>query len=152
MGHGIKPLVVASALYFANASMGAKIALDEELPAEFAGIRTGKPVVVDFLTWFGTALSPPLPMMLAHAALTALALRGEKAGRLGVKGLTALGALFTIGMLGEPITYRALRPRTVDPLKAALITGNIVFPILMALFGARELARAGQAQDTQVRT
>lgn len=134
-----KLLPLVSALWLANSAVGAAIAIREDLPGELAGMTSGKNASGDFFTGTGTALSPGLPMMILLAVFTILSKRGGRAGTVGVVGMTALGAGATVGVLGEPITYRALSPRTFDPAKAGIVSAAIVLSPLMAVLGARRL-------------
>lgn len=133
-------LIVASSLYLINAGAGATIAIRNNLPGEFAGKRSGKSARDDFVSGSGTALSPPLIMFVVQALCIVLARRPGRSGTLGVAGLTINGALFAIGMLGEPITYKVFNPRTFDLPKAMVVAGNIALPLRMLVFGLMELA------------
>jgi hypothetical protein len=126
-----------SALYLVAASIGAAMALREDLPGEFAGRTSGHNASADFFR--GTALSPGLAMLLAQSILTVLSTRAGKVGTAGVAGLTVLGAGVTAGMLGEPLTYRVLSPKGFDPPKAALVSALIVVPSLMTVLGVKRL-------------
>ncbi len=139
MERTLRGLIVSSILYLVNAGVGAKIALSENLPGEFAGKRSGKSARDDFVTGFGTALSSSLIMLVVQALFIMLALRPGRSGTLGVGGLTVNGVLFTVGMLGEPITYKVFNPRAFDLPKAMVVSGNIVLPLLMLVFGLMEL-------------
>ena len=141
MASPLRRLIFASVLCLVSLGIGAVIALREDLPAEFAGQRSGKSARDDFLTGSGTALSPPLVMFIVQALWIGLAPRPGRLGTLGVAGLTLNGCLFTVGMLGEPILLKVLNPRTFDPPKAALAAGNLVLAVLMILSGVTELAR-----------
>ncbi len=140
MEHSLSRLIAVSILYLFNAGVGAKIAVSEDLPGEFAGKRSGKSARNDFVTGFGTALSPSLSMLVAQALFIALVCQSRRLGSLGVGGLTINGFLFTVGMLGEPIAYKVFNPRAFDLPKAIVVAGNIVLPLCMLVFGAMELA------------
>jgi hypothetical protein len=133
----LQGLVLASAGYLVRASLGAALAIATDLPARFGGLLTGTDVAHDFLLG-GTALSPDLPLLLGQLVLTGCALRGGRTGMVGVIGLTVLGAVYALGQLGEPIALRALSPATFNAAQATLVAANIVFPTLMAVFGALE--------------
>lgn len=132
-----------STLYLVAAVSGAAVAIRENLPGEFAGRTSGRTASADFLSGLGTALSPPLGMLVAQVALSALSTHGGRAGKVGVAGLTALGAGATIGMLGEPVAYRVLSPKTFDPAKAVLVSALIALPSLMTILGAKRLLATG---------
>lgn len=132
-------LPMVSVLRLLNSALGASIAVREDLPGEFAGMTRWYDASSDFFKGAGTALSPGLPMMAAQAIFTVLSTRDGKAGTVGVAGMTALGAGATVGVLGEPITYRALSPGTFDTAKAGIISAAIVLSPLMAVLGTRRL-------------
>jgi hypothetical protein len=128
-----------SVLYFVAASIGAVMSIREDLPSEFAGRTSGHNASADFFRGAGTALSPGLAMLLLQSILTVFSTRAGKVGTAGVAGLTALGGGATVGMLGEPITYRVLSPKGFDPPKATLVTALIVVPSLMTVPGIKRL-------------
>jgi hypothetical protein len=122
-----------------SAAIGAGVAIREDMPGEFLGRKSGRDASADFFRGTGTALSPGLAMLAAQSVLTVLSTRSGKAGTAGTAGLTALGAGAIIGMLGEPIAYRAFSPRTFDSAKAALVSLLVVLPVLTIALGARRL-------------
>jgi hypothetical protein len=132
-------LSFVSALYLLTATIGAAIAIREDLSGEFAGRTSGHSASAAFFTGTGTALSPGLVALAAQSILTVLSTRGGKAGTAGVAGLTLLGAGATVGMLGEPIAYRVLSPRGFDFPKAALVSALIVLPSSMSALGMKRL-------------
>jgi hypothetical protein len=134
-------LIISAILYMLLASIGAVIAIMENRPAAAGGFSTGLPVLQDFLYGNGTAMSPPLYMLMAQAAFIILAPRRDRWGVVGVGGLTIAGLLFCIGALVEPILFEVFNPAAFDLLKAVLETGLILVPFLMLVFGVREWAR-----------
>lgn len=127
-------------LWLLNSAIGARVAVKEELPAEWvAGLYVGRDASAEFFKDTGTALSPGLPMMVAQALLTILSTRSGRAGMVGAAGLTLLGVDGTVGMLAETITYRVLSPKTFDPAKAAIGLAAIVLAPLMTILGWRRL-------------
>jgi hypothetical protein len=73
-------LALVSTLRLLNASAGAAPAIRRGLAANWGGVRHGRDVARDFVGAKGTALSPPLAMMVAQALLAAAALRPGRAG------------------------------------------------------------------------
>src|SRR5215218_10945207 len=109
-------LSVICVLWLLNCAIGARVAVKEGLPAEWvADLYVGRDASAEFFKGGGTALSPGLPMMATQAICTILSTRGGRARIAGSAGLTLLGAVGTIGMLAETITYRVLSPSTFDP-------------------------------------
>jgi hypothetical protein len=141
-----KRLVITSILYMVIALIGAMVAIMENRPAAAGGFSTGLPVVQDFLYGNGTAMSPPLYMLIALVIFTVLAFRQDRWGTVGVGGLTIAGLLFCIGALVEPILLEVLNPATFELLKALIEAGLIFLPFLMMIFGAREWSRRRRAQ------
>src|SRR5258708_28099926 len=112
MSKTLKGLVLFSACNLVSASIGAILSIALHLPARFGGLLSGNDVLQDFLLLNGTALSPDLWLLLGQFVLTGCALRRGRVGMVGVIGLTLLGAVATLGQLGEPITVRADRKST----------------------------------------
>jgi hypothetical protein len=140
MPKGISVLSTVSVLWLLNSAIGARVAVKEELPAEWvAGLYVGRDASSEFFKGGGTALSPGLPMMVAQALFAVLSTRGGRAGKAGAAGLTVLGAGGTVGVLAETITYRVLSPRTFDGAKAPIVSAAIVLSPLMAILGGRRL-------------
>ena len=136
-----RQLVLTSMLYLSSAGAGGAIAIKQDLPADFAGIVRGDDVTRDFLTWKGTALSPPLAMLLVQGMLTVIAARRGRMGTLGLVGLAVLGASYTIGMLGERILLRVFKPAIFDPVRAIVVAANLVLPSLMTALAALKLRK-----------
>jgi hypothetical protein len=140
-----KRLITSAVLYMVLASVGAVIAIMENRPAAAGGFSTGLPVLQDFLYGNGTAMSPPLYMLIALAIFTILAPRHDRWGVVGVGGLTMAGLLFCIGALVEPILFEIFNPLTFDLFRATIEAGLIIVPFLMMVFGIREWA--GRRRD-----
>jgi hypothetical protein len=121
------------------------VSISERMPAEFGkGVLGGLAVVGDrthvlrdFLTWKGTAMAPPLPMVVGLAALAAAARRSE-AARVGVGVIGAAGVL---GHLGEPFTWRVLAGRESRG-RSALVLASIGLFAAMAVSAWRARAAA----------
>lgn len=122
------------------AVMGAVVAIIENRPANAGGFSTGLPVVQDFLYGNGTAMSPPLYMLVVPAIFTVLAPRRNRWGTFGVGGLTIAGLLFGMGALVEPILPEIFNPATFDFLKALIEAGLIIVPFVMMVLGVRQWA------------
>lgn len=135
MRNSLKLLIMSSGSYLVSASTGTLLAIRDHLPAEFGGFLMGNDVVTDFLTWRGTALSAPLLMLLAQIVFTTLVVKPVRASDLGIGGLTVLGALYTLGQLGEPILGRAFGGAT-SFWAMALVATNLFFSLSMFVLGA----------------
>ena len=132
-------LPLISALYLLAATVGAALAIREDLPGEFAGRTSGHSASADFFRGTGTALSPGLAMLCAQSILTVLSTRGGRTGTASLAGLTLLGMGATVGMLGEPIAYRVLSPKRFDPLKAVLVLALLLLPSSISVLGMKRL-------------
>jgi hypothetical protein len=126
--------VLLAVAYLGVGAAGTAVAVRENLPARFLGIRTGLPAGQDFVFGMGTALSGPLAFVAAIAvAATVAATSPNRDKRRRANGaLAALGACGTFGMLGEPITYRVLRRPGRNKAKAAMVLANVVLPASMS--------------------
>ncbi len=134
MDSGLRLLVSSSLLYLISGIAGTMLSIRDHLPAQFGGIISGDNVFLDFLTWMGTALSPPLALLLAQVVLTVFVFRPGRV-KVGIVGLTILGAMYTLGQLGEPILGQALSRATFGWVPVILVA-NILFSVLMLVFGA----------------
>lgn len=141
----LKRLITFSILYMLIALIGAVVAIIENRPANPGGFSTGLPVLQDFLYGNGTAMSPPLYMLVAQAIFTVLAPRRDRWGAFGVGGLTIAGLLFGVGASVEPILWEIFNPATFDLFKALIEAGLIIVPLVMMVFGIREWA--GRRRD-----
>ena len=129
----------ASLAFVANTAAGAVMAVREDLPARWGGIRFGDRPARDFFLGWGTGLSAPAwllgPQLLATAALHLPA----RPRRLGAAALAGLGVAYAAGMLGEPIAWQVLRPSMFDAPKAAIVVANVALPLTLVTLGVREL-------------
>jgi len=130
-------LVLASLANLVGNSVGTMLALQHNLTAGFGGFIHCQDLLRDFLTFKGTALSAPLPFLLIQLVLIVLALRPGRSGRIGVGGLTFVGAFYTIAQLGEPIVLRVWSPSGFDPAQAVVLFVNVTSAIAMLVLGIR---------------
>jgi hypothetical protein len=137
MTNSLKWLVLASLTNLVGNSLGTMLALQHSLAGDFGGWLNGQDVLRDFLTFKGTALSAPLPFLLIQLGLTILALRPGRSGRIGVGGLTFVGAFYTIAQLGELIVFRVWSPGGFDPAQAVVLFMNVASAIAMLVLGIR---------------
>lgn len=133
-----KRLTISSVFYTIFALIGAGVAITENRPSDAGGWSTGLPALQDFLYGNGTAMSPPLYMIVAVLIFTLLASRNGRWGKVGIGGLTICGLLFSIGMLVEPIVPQIFSPATFELTKAVIVAGLIILPLSMMVFGIYE--------------
>ena len=134
----LKRLSTSVIFYIVFALVGAGVAIRENRPSDPGGWSTGLPALQDFLYGNGTAMSPPLYMIILVAVFTLLAFRRDRWGKVGVGGLTLCGLLFSIGALVEPILFEIFDPKRFDFFKAVIVTGMIIIPLVMMVLGVRE--------------
>lgn len=138
---GVKTPLVAAFLLAVNV-VAAAVSIDEGMPAEFGKgflgplALDGDPnnVLTEFLTWRGTALAAPLPLLVIVAVL---ALRAARGSLLATRGLGGIGALALVGYLGEPVTRDALAG-DVGAAKTAIVLLGLGLSAALALTGLTE--------------
>ena len=119
---------IAVLVYWAVATL---LAVQAGWPAEFSGLGDPSDVSGEWASR-GTLVSPPLLPLVAQAALTLLVLVDRRSAlAVAGLGLAAIGALYAIGGLGEP-----LRPDRSDPplalywiLKSLGIAGGLALVV-----------------------
>jgi hypothetical protein len=123
---------VLAIAYVGVSVVGAVHSLRRGREARFLGVQLPGPAVAKALS-IGTPLSAP-PAMLAALALAACRRRDD--------ALFVLGAMFLVGILGEPDTYRAVRRPTADPLGSMCAALEAAVPTAIVVSAAR--ARRGR--------
>lgn len=93
-------------------------------PGQLGGPGDAQAVAAESLSR-GTALSPPVPLIVAFALASWAATRRGVAGVVGGAGLGLLSVVFVVGGLGE-----ALAPSTPDVPRAVLVTSGSVSVVL----------------------
>jgi len=124
-------LVVVSIAVLVYGAVTTLIAVQAGWPAEFGGLGDPSDVGGEWASR-GTLISPPLLPALAQAALTLLVFVDRRpALAVAGLGLAAIGALYAIGGLGEP-----LHPERSDPplalywgLKAVGVAGGLALVV-----------------------
>jgi hypothetical protein len=87
----------------------------------------------------GTALSAPVTMLTAQAALTAVvATRGSARA---ATGLQLLGALMTSGYLAERLVRHRLGRRGWEPFESPLVAAGVGLSVGMSVLGGQTRAR-----------
>lgn len=137
----LRRFIASVLLYMVIALLAGRVALAQNLPAEFGGFHTGLTASQDFLYGMGTALSPPFFALLIQLGLLLLTPRKDGWGTAGVLGLTIMGVMMCFGAMGEPINRKIFNPATFDPLKAILMAGMILIPVAIVVFGLMEWLR-----------
>jgi hypothetical protein len=130
-------LVIASIVSLIANTLGTILALQHNLMADFGGFLNGQNVLRDFLGFNGTALSAPFPFLLIQFVLTVLALLPGQPKTVGIKGLTLVGAVYTLAQLGEPIVWRLMQPTSFDPTQATVLFFALASSTAMIVFGVQ---------------
>ena len=130
-------LVIASGVSLAANTMGTILALQQNLTADFGGFLNAQNVLRDVLGINGTALSAPFPFLLIQLILTVITIWSGRSAAIGVKGLTFVGALYTVAPLGEPIVWRLIQPGGFDLAQAIILFFALVSSTAMFVFGIR---------------
>ncbi len=91
-------------------TIGAAISIQQRMPYEFGGHGDPSRVASDFFGGSGTAVAPPFSVMVILAALAVLAAFRGKWATIPVALICVLGIIGGIGFLGEPHTWRVIRP------------------------------------------
>ena len=96
----VRPVVVVALTLNAVA---AAVSIDRGMPADWAGLLNGDPdnVLADWLGWRGTAIAPPLAMMV----LLGVAAFASRRRGMALWLLMLLGLGGVVGYLGEPATW-----------------------------------------------
>ena len=114
MPHRLSARSMVCVLWLLNSAIGARVAIRENLPGEFAGMTRWHDPSADFFRGGGTALSPGLPMMAAQAVFLVLSARSGRTGKV-------------------------LSSRTFDAAKAPIVSAAIALSTIMIVLGARRL-------------
>jgi hypothetical protein len=80
----------------------------QHLPDGATHAMADRQVWHDFIGGGGTAMSPPLPIMVLFAAAIAASASPRWVGTLGAVAVAVGGIAFTLGIAIEPITHRVL--------------------------------------------
>jgi hypothetical protein len=129
-------------LTVATNAVSAIVSIRGRMPAEFGKGVLGRLAVVgdrsdvlrDFLTWKGTAMAPPLPMMVGLAALG----RAARTSDVARASIGVVGAAGLVGHLGEPFTWRVISGREPHGRSALLLASIGLYAAMsVAAFRAR---------------
>ena len=145
----LKLLTASTILYMVISLLAGLVAIDRNLPAEFAGFQTEQTVTQAFLFGMGTAISPPFYTLILQAVLLLLAYRTDGWGIFGLLGLALIGLLTFIGALGEPINLQIFSPATLDPLQALMMAAEILLSLAILVLALMEWGRRKEMHSTK---
>ena len=139
---------IAIALGLALTTVG----ISRGLPHEVGGIGSSLTVAAD--AWAsGSAVSPPLVLLVAVALLTVIAVRETRGGARAASWLAVLASVGIAAGLMEPVQQRVLLFQDTDVLLAVLLYGPYIAWIglvVAAVLRARDGATADAAAIGQV--
>jgi hypothetical protein len=127
-------------------TIGAVISIQQRMPYEFGGHGDASRVASDFFGGGGTAVAPPFSVMVILALLGALAALRGKWAMIPVALICVLAIVGGVGFLGEPHTWRVIRPGSFDGPWAVydLITVVLIASLLVTA-GLELIARLRNA-------
>lgn len=140
-------LAVASLLWI-ETWIGTGVAVHKGLAYGLGGHGHPNNVWGDFVSGGGTALSPPLVIVLLFALLIALTTRRGWPGVLGVVGLTLLALLSLVTILGEPLARRVLTPAHTAFPETVLVVLSLLGAVLMFALSVGNLVRMSRTRRT----
>ena len=122
------------------------VGISRGLPHEVGGIGSRLTVAAD--AWAsGSAVSPPLVLLVAVALLAAIAVRETRGGTRAASWLAVLATIGIVAGLMEPFQQRVLLFQDSDLLLAALLYGSYVAWIGLVVAAALR-ARDGATAET----
>lgn len=130
-------LAAVSATHLACGVAGTVIALGRGRPYDLGWIRGRPDDIARDAVFMGTALSPPLSLLVAQAVVTTVVARGGSPR--ADWGLGVLGAVMVAGYLGERLVWRRLTVPGRDPVESPLVVAGIGLAATMATLGLRGL-------------
>ena len=133
-------LFLASLLYISVASIATIVAVVRNLPQDLFGFATGNSAAQEFIT-LGTAISPPLSVLILQLLLTFLMTSRRWWGTVGVAALGLLGILYLVAGAGEPIVGQVFAPDTFDFWLALLVVLSFALAASMVILAVMELVR-----------
>jgi hypothetical protein len=116
-------------------------AIINKLPYEVGGTGDPNTVAADFITR-GTAISPPLFILLVLLLFAALTLRRGWVGTVGVMGIILLGVVAVVAGLQEPIVWRTLQASAFGVFEIGIIvleSLSLVLALTMIVCGVLAL-------------
>lgn len=135
-------LLVVAVILWVEMWIGTAVAVDKRLPYGLGGQGDPARVWQDFVRGGGTALSPPLFIVLLFGVLTVLAAWRGRAGLVGVAGLTLLAGLAVGTILGEPLVRRVLTPADAAFPETLLALASLVGAVVLLALGVQNLIDA----------
>ena len=128
-------LAAVSAAQLACGIVGLLIAVRRRHAVDLPLLQRNPERVARDAATLGTALSAPIPMLVAQAVLTLRVARSDDPR--AVRGLNALGLAMVVGSLGERLIRQRLRPQGWDPLETPVVAAAVGLSAAMALGRSR---------------
>jgi hypothetical protein len=138
-------LFIVSLLYISVAAIATIVAIVRNLPQDLFGMATGQSAAQEFIT-LGTAISPPVSVLILQLLLTFLVTSRQWWGTVGVVALGLLGILYLVAGAGEPIVGEVFAPDTFDFWLALLVTLSFLLAASMVILAVMELVRRSRKE------
>jgi len=117
------------------------VAIINKLPYEVGGTGDPNTVAADFITR-GTAISPPLLILLVLLLCAGLTLRRDWIATVGVVGIILIGVLALVAGLQEPIVWRTLQAPAFGLFEIGILvleSLSLLLALAMIVFGVLTL-------------
>lgn len=128
-------LLLVAAFLWVEVWIATAVAVRKGLAYGFGGEGNPDDVWGDFLQGGGTALSPPLLIVVVFGVMILLATRTGWPGKVGAIGLTLLAALFLITIIGEPTAREVMTPSTMAFPETLLVAVSLACSVTMLALG-----------------
>ncbi|HEX2027007.1 MAG TPA: hypothetical protein VHF25_03305 [Nitriliruptorales bacterium] len=132
---GRRLLAVVSGAHLACGLAGMVIALKRRRPYDLGWIRGRPDDIARDAVFLGTALSPPVSLLVAQAVMTTAVARGQSPR--AARGLGVLGATMVVGYLVERHVWLRLTVPGRDAVESPLVVAGIGLAGTMAALGLR---------------
>ena len=145
-----KRLRIAVTVVLTIVIIGAVVSIAERWPHQFGGHGDPDQMVTDFIAT-GTALAPPLPIIVVLAVVAATMGRVDRWGFVATAAVLPLAILMIVGAAGEGLAAPTTQvPRAVQWLDGAWGVAASVLLLVLAIASLRE--RRAPAHKSQPKT
>ncbi len=132
--------VISALFYPVFGIMAALISLAEQMPPQFLGIKSGLDLVSNFLFGVGTALSPPLTLLIWFGPLVWAGRRRSNTGTSAIFFTMLMSGLCFLNSLLSPINRQIIDTGEFD-LVAMIQLLMMLIPLAVIYFGFTEIKR-----------
>ena len=132
--------VISALFYPVFAIMAALISMAEQMEPQFLGIKTGLDLIENFLFGVGTALSPPLSLLVWFVPLVWFGRSRSNSGTSAIFFTMLLSGLCFLNSLLSPINRQIIDAGEFD-LVAMIQMLMMLIPLAVIYFGFTEIKR-----------